>query len=263
MPAILPKALPPPALPTPPAPKAGAAFDTIGLPISPSTFAAGALTTSSGSNLTAKFELPDRRTSNVPPPFCASPSVSQISSISRSEGGPSASAPLRSSCWSSRPASWKLSLATGPEEESWRQAWQMARRTARGRLEIECRGATPRVPKGWADQAPLVLGVMLEPQPGVPIPGGPKELGEDQLPDVLPKVSSRLCPGGAANMGEPMDRPLCGPKGLLVRRLWTADGNSSSASSSNALLPRCLFRSSPSPAAALFLPPGGLTLEGR
>ena len=108
----------------------------------------------------------------------------------------------------------------------------------------------------------------LLPQPGVFRLGGPNADGlEPQEPTGAdPKVSSLGWLGAEPNMGLLMLMPRCGgPRGLLVRRPSVLGSGSSSASSSRALLPRCLLRSSTSPALRFLLemPSEGLTLDGR
>jgi len=109
---------------------------------------------------------------------------------------------------------------------------------------------------------------LLLPQPGVDRLGGPKAEGLDpQEPTgAEPKVSRRGWPGAEPNMGLLMLMPrVGGPRGLLVRRVSVLGSGSSSASSRRALLPRCLLRSSTSPALRFLfgIPSDGLTLEGR
>jgi hypothetical protein len=120
-------------------------------------------------------------------------------------------------------------------------------RIVRGRLAPE--GRWPKLPNGMEDHPLLALG--FHDELGVERPGGAPNIEGDVQLLFAPKTSMRgwFC----ENTGEPKPRD---PVMALARRLSGTEGSESSVSSSNALLPRCLLKSSMS---ELF----GLMDEGR
>jgi len=123
------------------------------------------------------------------------------------------------------------------------------------------RWGAPLIPNGLLFDHPVVGEL---PQLGAPgIPGGPKgivgvphELGGPLEPGPMPKESIRGWPGGLANKGDapkPMEDARGMPGATLARRAsFSLTGIGSSVSSSSALLPRCLLKSSTSALLDLF-----------